>query len=465
MQSLSADWILAGIAALSACIALVSLIVSRRSQREAIDQQRDLGLKQLEENRRQFAESTAILREQLRLQFLELQFTHGDEIAPGTAALAPLTDETPPAEVEFPAQPVTVMLPEESPYVVGPPILESSRFAGRVAQTADFYGYLLGGQLQSVSLLGARRSGKTSFLFHVSSAPILETHAGPTAARLIAVYIDLQAAGPAPQAFFSRTARLTALALRRRSGSDLPEAAAARADYGRFLRLLDAATRAGWQYLFLLDEFERVTRNPAFTFDFFDNLRALTQDYAPNVALVTTSMRPLSTLTSGEPQDRVSPLFNVFYPTPLYLGAMIAEEARLLVAGPAERAGLPFTPEDVGFVCDLAGRLPFGLQAAADALYRARLRGAAGEAGRAAARQVFAEGMRPHFEHHWRYCTDAERAALARLAAGQASPPADARALSELARYGFVEEAPGGGYRVLGSAFAEWIRVTGSAAR
>jgi hypothetical protein len=230
------------------------------------------------------------------------------------------------------------------------------------------------------------------------------------------------------------------------------------------LRYLDAATGAGWQVMLLLDEFEKVTRNPAFTFDFFDNLRALTQDYAPNVALVTTSMRPLSTLTSGEAQDRVSPLFNVFYPTPLYLGAMAEDEARALASGPAQRGSRPFSPEDVSFVCSLAGRLPFGLQAAADALYRARLRGAAGETGRTTTTHVYVEGMRPHFEHLWRYCTDAERGALARLASGSAALPDDAPRLAELARYGFVEQTAAG-YRVFGSAFAEWIRTAGAVGR
>jgi hypothetical protein len=458
MGSLSVDWIVAAIAAVSAAIALASLIVGRRSQREAIEQQRELGAKQLEETRRQSVESTAILREQLRLQLLDLRLTHGEDAGPGPA-IAPPEVEAFAVEVDRPAQPATVMLPEESPYVVGPPILDPNRFAGRVAQTADFYGYLVGGQLQSVSLLGARRSGKTSFLFHVSYPGILEAHAGPTAARLIPVYVDLQAAGSGPQAFFASAARRTGLELSRRTGSALPEAAAAKNEYDRLLRYLDAATSAGWQFMFMLDEFERLTRNPAFAFDFFDNLRALTQDYAPHLALVTTSMRPLSSLTSGEPQDRVSPLFNVFYPTPLYLGAMPVEEMRELVAEPAQRDGHPFSPEDVSFVCDLAGGLPFGLQAAADALFRARLRGTGGEAGRTAARQVFTEGLRPHFEHYWRYFTDPERGAISRLVRNEPPPPGDAKNLAELARYGFVEPAPDGGYRVLGSAFADWIRA------
>lgn len=225
MLTLSADWILAGIATVSAIIALTSLVASRRSQREALKQQRELGKEQLAESRRQSTENIAILREQLRLQLLELRLSHGDEVTPSPEFPAPPAGSVQPGAAEFPAEPMTVLLPEESPYVVGPPILELSRFSGRVAQVADFFGYLLGGQLQSVSLLGARRSGKTSFLFHVSRPSALEPHAGATAARLIPVYVDLQAAGPDAQGFFGCVTRRTKLALQQRAGADILDAA------------------------------------------------------------------------------------------------------------------------------------------------------------------------------------------------------------------------------------------------
>jgi len=469
MQQTTLEWTVAISAAISVVIALCGVAVNLVFQRRAGKTQAEMlevskrrmekaAIREQEERQGQ-TEELKTRQKELELKLIEMGLLPEPILPPDLDLAAPVRsarDTTPPETAA--GNGLTVTLTGQSPYIVGPPILERRDFYGRQELVVLFFEHLLAGQLQSVSLLGARRSGKTSLLRHVSHPLTLHYFAGEMADRLVPVYLNLQAMPRDSRAFFNVLTRLTIREFEYRARTEVGNVPPA-PGYDFLLQFFEKTRPTNSLFVLMLDEFELLAQNSALPMDFFNNLRALTQE--PHVALVATSLRGLAEITAREVPDRVSPLFNVFYPQPLYLGAMPAEEARQLAAGPAERSGHPLSPEDVNFVCDLAGRLPFRLQAAADALYRVRFRGETGAAGRTSAREVFASSMTAHFEHQWRHFTDAERAALIRLAKGEPPAAGDGPALADLARYGFVEEI-GGRYRVLGSAFEEWVRGASS---
>ena len=84
-------------------------------------------------------------------------------------------------------------LPPGSPYIAGSPVQNPTHFFGRQDLVDKFYGNaLLGVQATSICVIGARRSGKTSFLYYVTHRDILRRKLGRRAATMVVVYVDLQ---------------------------------------------------------------------------------------------------------------------------------------------------------------------------------------------------------------------------------------------------------------------------------
>lgn len=341
------------------------------------------------------------------------------------------------------------------PYVVGPPILDPRDFYGRQDLVARFFEVVLGRQMASISVMGARRSGKTSFLCYVSHPDIL--HARPKRHRylIVPVYLNLQARVTDPESFYGYLVGATTRALEhRREACSIAPDLPTEIGYSFVEEFFDSACQYGWRFVLLLDEFEELTEGDVFDEDFFDSLRALAT--GRNVAWVTTSFRDLYQL-GRQVDERTSPFYNIFYPEPIYLGALSEAEATQLITEPAAKAGHPFTDENVAFVLTLAGRLPFALQVAASMLYRAHRDGQTGLAAQVGARKTFNAAMQKHFAYYWRHFTPIEQQALQRLAQTIELTHQDLKALSDLTNYGFVEETAED-LRIASAAFADWVR-------
>ena len=222
----------------------------------------------------------------------------------------------------------------------------------------------------------------------------------------------------------------------------------------------EKACQAGRRLLLILDEFERLLQGDPFDVTFFTRLRSLANDL--DLAWVTTSLAdPFAKI--DEQADiqaspiQTSPFGNIFLGPPLYVGALSVDDARRLVAQPAARRGCIFGDADVEYVIDMAGRLPYALQAAASGLYDAYGQGKTGKASQALVRARFDETVAGHFERWWRRFTPEQQQSMAELAAGTQSASQKDAVVKSLINYGFLEQT-GGGYRVFGSAFAEWIQ-------
>jgi hypothetical protein len=341
------------------------------------------------------------------------------------------------------------------PYIVGPPIVDPRDFYGRRTLVDRFFDAATGKQVTSIEVLGARRSGKTSFLHYISHLDTLHArHHHST----ILVYVNLQVDFSDPESFFSYLLRVVMRAFEHHTKAvvgapNLPS----ELGYNIVEEFLNDACGRGWRFVLLLDEFEKLARkSDVFDKHFFDNLRALA--IGREVAWVTTSFRRYRPESGSEEETlkETSPFFNIFSPTQLYLNAMDKAEATELIVEPARKAGHPFTDEDVDFISSIAGGLPFALQAAASMLYQAYCEGKTGRTAKAQARSAFVEAMEKHFDHYWKHFTPAEHGAFQRLAQAGEPTPEERDALNNLANYGFVEEIDGD-YRILGNVFTEWI--------
>jgi hypothetical protein len=196
----------------------------------------------------------------------------------------------------------------------------------------------------SVSVVGERRIGKSSLLYHVAQ---LGTER--LGADYVCYYLDLQRVLSTAE-FYARACA----ALDAEGDTHL--------DFERAI--------AGKKVVLCLDEFEQVVGNRAFGPDFFSVLRSLAQ--TGELALVVATQHTLPDLYR-DGAIPTSPFFNIF--TLLRLGPLSEAEARELVKQPAERVGHAFSEDDVNFILNLAGAHPYRLNVAAALLYEAKLAG------------------------------------------------------------------------------------------
>ncbi len=341
-----------------------------------------------------------------------------------------------------------------SPYVVGPPVRAAGDFFGRAGQTRRFYETLAGGpQVQCVSVLGLRRAGKTSFLQHVAQPEVMAAHLSD-AARYTPLFVDLSACR-APADFYARVAR----GLLRASGRPTADPALAADAYMVESLLYDFSGR---RVVLFLDEFDAL-RTAGFGDDFLTELRALAGVWDYELAYVTASYWPLAQLGNFVGLPATSPFYNIFFPTPLYVAGLGPAELDELVRVPARRVGIIADDEDVALVRDIAGTLPFFVQATAAAWLAQKADGQPPDAA-AIARRLTSE-MGPYFEQWWRGFNDVERAILRAVAAERpvGRLPYDAAELSGAARrlteYG-VLVAAGEQWGCDSALLRRWLRET-----
>ena len=242
-----------------------------------------------------------------------------------------------------------------NPFFFGGLVKHESYFVGRRNELRRIFAALEiahTGQLQSYSVVGARRIGKSSLLYHVAQAH--HRYLRHPAAYGFA-YVDATDARCETQAGLLGYI-LDSLHI----AHDQPLSLAA------FTQALERLGEARVSPVVCLDEFERLLKHPdQFPDAFFDGLRALMS--ANRIAFVTASHTSLAALSREG--KLTSPFFNVF--TLLELGELSDAEADELT--------------DRGFACDrlfsaterqwmrrAGGTHPMKLQIAGSLLYEAK---------------------------------------------------------------------------------------------
>ena len=289
-----------------------------------------------------------------------------------------------------------------NPYFNHSMIQNVEMFFGRTSLLRRFYASL--DSRQSVSLIGQRRIGKSSFLW-CASRPEMFNRSSFDLQRHIFVFLDLHDyLHKTSEDFFrsvskeiiTRSAKVANLTLHTESnGAD------------EFKSVLEQVVTQGYFPVLLLDSFDKVTQNEHFGPDFLGFLRA--QASRGHVSYVTASLAPLYEVCHQGIAG--SPFFNIFHN--YTLEALTPDEANSLISKPAEQAGLAFTADEIALVRDLAGRHPFFIQRVSYALFEEKeqlknnpLMQSVDE--QRLSRQTYKD-LLPHFKDCWEKLTEEQR--------------------------------------------------------
>lgn len=293
-----------------------------------------------------------------------------------------------------------------NPFFHRGPIRQPSYFFDREEETARVLALLT--NLQNVAILGQRRIGKTSLLFHIARPEIYKM-TGLSGEKVFFIYVDGQDMGELDEAgvrgFLARQI------IDRIPSNVTTEIHSPMVSYHDFRDLVEQTTQQGFTVFLLLDEFETLAANPALTPRFFSSLRALSSQF--NLVFVTASYRSLFDLTYARVDTLSSPFFNTF--AHFNLGLFSETEATGLIKTLAENAGLSLPADTIQRIVTLAGPHPFFLQMAA--YHFCEVLAKAGEAGVVGAEweRIFEIEATPHFEYYWNHLSSESQHTLATL--------------------------------------------------
>ncbi len=300
----------------------------------------------------------------------------------------------------------------DNPYIFRGPVHDPGMFFGRTHELNEIAAFLRGNQ--SISIVGPRKIGKTSLLFHLMR-PEVWPDLG-LGEDILFAYLDCEVLGEGEhEEILAQFAEEITAALDER---DLPPEPALERAIDQPSRLsfegaIRKLNRRGLRVVLVLDEFERLSTNASLDVNFFNALRSAAGRY--KLAFLTGSARPLIQLTySGKSQEILSsPFFNIF--APLFLGLFPEEEARQLIREPTERF---FPPATENFIYDLVGGHPLALQVACFHAFDDPNDTAEFE------RRITLE-LAPHFQYYWHNLTPDEQRTLRQLSSAAARASSD----------------------------------------
>ena len=258
------------------------------------------------------------------------------------------------------------------PFVAGPMITDRRIFVGRAEELEQIATRMESAQPISVNVVGERRIGKSSLLYHFFQTWEQRVH---RPGRYLVAYLSLQSAAARTRGdFYCAVAQAL---LERPRVQQYPDSVTALSrnplrppDFEQAMR---AFRSRGLLPVLCLDEFEALLRHPdEFDDGFYDSLRTLMNE--STLMLVVATQEPLQ-----EYRNRyrlTSRFFNLGHM--IRLGELTDEEALALVRLPASTIpGAPeaLTPEEQRTALAWGGRHPCRLQLAAYSLCQARLQG------------------------------------------------------------------------------------------
>lgn len=356
-----------------------------------------------------------------------------------------------------------------NPFTFGNPIQDPAYFCGRKAEMRKIVNRLVSSAHESTSIVGERRIGKTSLLYHLSN-PLVAASLGMSQEEYCMVYIDFQGLTDiTPHRFWQRVLQKMARAVCDESLGPEINALRKRQDFDLFdLEDLFASTNAsGLTVVLFMDEFEYVTQNPRFGSDFFGGLRALA--IHQDLALIPATRRELVDLCHSD-EIKGSPFFNIF--ANVVLPPLTDTEAPELLDRYLAESEFEFSQEQKALAFQLGGGYPLFLQMAGYYLVDAGSQGLEGDALQAQVISNFDAEAASHYEYFWSHCSESEKITLLAVLAlnqtesGEAIRPNTENLaklhsqapldLSSLLRRGLIHERDGE-YRLLSPSLRSWI--------
>jgi hypothetical protein len=299
----------------------------------------------------------------------------------------------------------------ENPYFNRIAIRDPEYFFGRTDEVQLITSLLR--NCQSCSIVGARRSGKSSLINYISHESVLKKH-GLNNEDFIFVPIDLEGLAEISQSeFFTMIIE----EIRNRTNNNelrgKIEGLLAK-DEVRFLdvkNIMRDITGLDKNVIFLLDEFELITNNKNLDCNFYSGLRNLANSY--NVAYITSSNVPLLDLTLSQ-KTLGSPFFNFF--SLLELGLVDKTGVQDLIYIPSRKYGVEFPENVVQFIKDTAGPHAFFIQILCFHIFQwIKENGSISETDLLKIKNMFISEAKPHYQYFWNHLSEDEQQVLSTL--------------------------------------------------
>lgn len=293
-----------------------------------------------------------------------------------------------------------------NPFFNRGPITDPRFFFPRPKETREIMRLLAGSQ--NCSLVGTVKSGKTSMLLHLARPGTLALH-GLSPTQHSAVYLSFEGLGSlSREQFFHLMLRETARCSTGKIAVVWPRFEAQ--DAISFLDLkevLDQIEVAGERLIFLLDEVELASRNPAFDLDFFSALRHIAA--RPQVCFVTATERGLHELEIAG-REVGSPFADLF--SVIRLRPLDGDAAWKAIGSLASEEGVDLTSERE-LIMSLVTPCPFCLHVAAYEVFELKSEmGSLGEGAREYARSRVYEQIEPILSMMWQRMAQTDREAI-----------------------------------------------------
>jgi AAA+ ATPase superfamily predicted ATPase len=300
-----------------------------------------------------------------------------------------------------------------SPFRYGRPINNPGQFIGRRREIEQVYSRLLSAG-ESTSIVGERRTGKTSLL-KILAHPATQAKFSLDPKKHVFIYQDFQYLEDetVPTRFWQRVLRTIRRAVRSHEEvvAEIEFSLKDNLDNYTLDDIFTLIDEEDLHIVLLMDEFENVTRNQNFDNDFFGGLRALAIHH--NLALITSSRRDLVELTHSD-ELRSSPFFNIF--ASINLRSFSETEAMTLIDTYLANSDVKFLLSEFNVIFAIAGYHVYLLQMACHHLFAAYQEGL----DDAARRRYLLDQVRREagsiFHDYWHNSSSSQQILLAVLA-------------------------------------------------
>lgn len=297
-----------------------------------------------------------------------------------------------------------------NPYANRQGIRDADAFYGRDREIKDLFTRL--SAMQSCSLVGPRRIGKSSLLYYITHPNIYRQRLADHN-KYVFAFLDLQELiGLEPDSFFAVAVEMLSLAAKSSQvelvrNADLERGGSMRG----FRHLLMRLRQNDLRLVLCLDEFEMLSNNTNFGVSFFTYLRGLCSNY--NLALVTSSRTSLYELCH-QGNIQTSQFWNIF--VELGLGLMPENESLELIRKPFIRVGKPLNDEEINFIQKWAGDHPFFIQTVCYHLFLDKEETTKSHVtDLEEIKRLFLIEATPHYAYAWRHFNKIQQDILKRL--------------------------------------------------
>lgn len=270
-------------------------------------------------------------------------------------------------------------------------IRNPARFIGREAELERIFGRIKDGQ--NTKLFGPRRIGKTSLLNCLSNEAIQQRFRFDGSSFLF-LYLDLQRFAMKTRDLFEDMN----LVLKQKSLEYREEEGIRKDD--EFISLVSGFHQRGLHPVLIVDAFDEIAQYEQIDLSVFSFLRA--ECGSGRISCITASVQPLEDIfnkLNPKYSSMVSPFTNIL--GSIRLSPFKPSEAHTLLTRLSESEGLPFTPQEVRWIVEMAGYHPYLLQQVAAVLFEEkRARGLSENSFQFVKKEV-QQNLYSHFEDCW----------------------------------------------------------------